>query len=99
MPKLMESAKPKTIKQTKPQYRRKQEITKINKPPHFLLGVSVPCGSLGGMATLEDHHHRYCLPPNHNLLLTEVSVPPGPAVVQFQGNTQTPTLIINWLAY
>lgn len=53
MPKLMERAKPKTIKQTKPQHRRKQEITKSSKPPHFLLGVSVPCGSLGAMATHE----------------------------------------------
>ena len=32
-------------------------------------------------------------------VLTEVSVPSSPAAIQFQRNTQRPTLIINQLAY
>lgn len=52
MPKLMESAKPNPNKQNH-SIGEKQEITKISKPPNFLLEVSVPCGSLGAMATHE----------------------------------------------
>lgn len=52
-----------------------QEITKISKPPHSLVGVSDSCGSLGAMAThlkfgrLEDHPHPYHYNILHHFLL------------------------------